>query len=93
MLYQNRDDSEREGRCPHCGHGARTTYVVEASEVVFLVAIWEGCLTYDPSVDVNSFDGLDGLRKHLESVPGYSSMMKELFPKPSSSSSVSPLSS
>jgi len=76
--------------CRHCGHGHISRYVVRACDpecdntAIFLINHSNGCLTYDPRVDVESFDTLTELKWHLQGDDniGYTQILKALFRPP-----------
>jgi len=59
-------DGQRRSRCPYCGEGHHDAHVVTAGYIIFLIYVWSGCLTYDPEVEVNSFEAMNGLKAFLE---------------------------
>lgn len=74
----------KKGCCPYCGYGSNTIYVARSKgNIVFLIRVWGGCLTYDPSVDVDSFSGMEWLEAWLQKrdVKGYKDVLNTLFSK------------
>src|SRR6266702_6146560 len=76
VRYQEGDVTEvlycdtEEDSCPHCGNGDSTAYVSKVKEIIFLVIVDSGCMTYDPEVYVDSFPCMDQLQTHLKKGSG-----------------------
>jgi len=78
VLYFSAD---KQDACP-CGYGCTQMYVVTATEprsVIFLVRYWDGCMSYEPSFTVHSFDRMRELQQHLIT-ESHNAILDKLFP-------------
>ena len=93
VLYSSRIEGEEA--CYHCGNAATSICVVVAStQIIFLVQVLEGCMTYDPTynptVIMTSFNTREELHQHLlKRAQAYKQVLEALFPPPPCSSSSS----